>query len=127
MTSQSQLKNLTYSFNQCKRGLAVLIIAGQLAGIVVGRFVPERYFCWAPFEETSVYEIEASWDGKPLSEDDILNRYSLSSKGRNNRSIHHVISIIRWREERSTEPVAVRVRYWTNGGEEQRWIWPEDS
>ena len=94
-------------------------------GIAVARFVPERYFCWAPFEETSFYEIEATLKGNSLTPAAILDRYGLGYRGRNNRTIHHVIAVLRWQEEHSDEQAEVRLKYRTNGGEEQIWEWPE--
>ena len=96
-------------------------------GIAVGRFVPVRYFCWAPFEETSFYEIEATLNGTQLDPSGILKRYGLGQQGRNNRAIHHVIAVLRWQEKHSIEQAQVRLKYQTNGGEEQIWVWPEEE
>jgi hypothetical protein len=110
-----------------KRFLVVLLIAGQVAGIVAGRFRSERFFCWAPFEETSFYEIEAKVDGKKLDAAAIKNRFGLGTKGRDNRSIHNIISVLRWCEQHSDNPAEVKLIFQTNGGNTQIWQWPDDQ
>lgn len=96
-------------------------------GIAMGRILPSRYFSWAPFEETSFYEIHAELGGRALEAEAILDRWGMAQSGRNNRSIHNVISVVRWCEKRSNDQMEVRLRFWTNGGEEQVWEWPEDT
>ncbi|MCB1122048.1 MAG: hypothetical protein KJT03_10895 [Verrucomicrobiae bacterium] len=110
-----------------KRGIAILLILGQIAGIVVARFLPERYFSWAPYEEVTLYEIKASVDFKNLSPHEILERYGLTPVGRQDRSIHNVISILRWREKQDGQESQVILTYSTNGGPQHVWQWPEDK
>lgn len=110
-----------------KRSLAALLILGQIAGIVAARFVPERFFCWAPYEEVTLFEIEATLDSRPLTSGEIQERYGMARNGRQDRSIHNVISVLRWRESREKNPVTVRLNFTTNGRPQQVWAWPEDA
>ena len=96
-------------------------------GIAAGRVFPHRYFSGAPFEETSFYEIHAKLDGKFLSPEAILERWEMNYSGRNNRSIHHIISVIRWCEKRAIHPADVQLEFRTNGGQKQVWKWAEDN
>lgn len=100
-----------------------LFFALQLIGIAYSRFGHTRYFCWAPFDQISIYEIEASVNGRKLSPKEVRARYALEMIGRENRSIHHVFSVITQREQTYGQGDAslVRVRYQTNGKEMEEW------
>ncbi len=99
----------------------------QLALVIRARFVEERFFCWAPFDETSRYETKVTVGGKVLSEAEIGRRYRYRPSGWENRSIHNVIGIIR-RYEQSygrADHAEVTVTYSRNGSPAQTWRWPE--
>lgn len=95
----------------------------QLIGIGYSRFLKERYFCWAPFDQISLYEVKLEVNGVELSLEEIKNRYNLQGYGRENRSIHNVLSIIQQYEESygSEEVVVVKVSYTTNGKAKEQW------
>lgn len=95
----------------------------QVVGIIYSRFLEEKYFCWAPFDQISVYEIKAEINGVELSAEEIRNRYNLQRVGRENRSIHNVFSILRQYEESygNQDIAEVKVTYWTNGKEQEEW------
>ena len=89
------------------------------------RFVPSRYFCWAPYDTQTEYRISASVNGKPLSEREIRTRYRRPAHGFDNRSPQHVIDIVQGVEERNAAAgqADVSMRYRVNGKEEQTWRW----
>lgn len=106
--------------------LGVLLLTAQLGGIVYSRFTPLRYFCWAPFDQQTQYEIAISIGGEGLTEMQIQRRYRRPREGTDNRSAHHLFDIIE-RAEKKFEPAGrsqVRVTYRINGGPEQEWHYP---
>jgi hypothetical protein len=94
---------------------------------VYARVAPTRYLCWAPYDRISFYTIEADRDGRPLTAADISSRYRFPSRGRENRSIYHVLNTIAQFESTygRGDRVKVRVTYRTNGRPEQTWTHPE--
>ena len=77
-----------------RRVLGIAILLFQLGAIVCARFVPARYFCWAPYDSQNDYLIEAVVNSRVLSRDEIRGRYKKRAKGADNRSIQHVMDII---------------------------------
>jgi hypothetical protein len=95
----------------------------QVIGIIYSRFLEERYFCWAPFDQISLYEIKIEVNGLVYSPEEIRGRYNFQSNGRENRSMHNVFSIIRQFEESygREEKAVVKVIYSTNGKSKEEW------
>lgn len=95
----------------------------QVVGIVCSRFLEERYFCWAPFDQISYYEIKAEINGVLFSTQEITERYNIQGNGRENRSIHNVFSIIKQYEKSygKEEKAVVKVLYRTNGKAQEEW------
>ncbi|MEX2263603.1 MAG: hypothetical protein WD696_16725 [Bryobacteraceae bacterium] len=106
--------------------IGVAFLAFQIAAIVYARYVPSRYFCWAPFDMQTEYWLEVTVDGRPLNGQEIRRRYRRPQHGVDNRSPQHVIDIVQQCEERyaAAERVRVRMRYTVNGKEERQWHWP---
>lgn len=95
----------------------------QIGGIFYSRFVEERFFCWAPFDQISLYEVRVELNGQSLYSQEINQRYNLPSTGRENRSIHNVFDIISQYEETygKDESVSIKVTYRINGKAEEEW------
>ena len=106
--------------------LGALLLLLQLGAVVHARFVPSRYFCWAPHDSQSEYRIEVLVGGRALPDDDIERRYQLSSSGVEARSIQLVLDSVRQYEETYGRADGARavVSYRINGGEERQWQWP---
>ena len=104
-----------------------LLFGVQLAGIVYARFVPTRYLCWAPYDQISFYRIEAQRESLALTPAEIEARYRIPAAGRENRSIHNLLSTIAQFETTygRADGVRVHVRYRVNGGPEQVWNAPD--
>jgi hypothetical protein len=102
-------------------GLAIL--AFQLAMIVYARFVPSRYFCWAPYDVQTEYWITTVVKGRKLTAREVQARYRRPQHGTDNRSPQHVIDILQGYEEKygSSDHAEVTMRYRVNGKEEQIW------
>jgi len=106
-------------------GLAFLLM--QLVSIGYARFVPERFFCWAPYDAHSRYQVTIEVDGAQLSPDAIWDRYHYRANAWEPRSVYNLFSIIRQYESTygKDENARVTVRYSINGHPERLWIWPE--
>jgi hypothetical protein len=105
-------------------GMALLVF--QVAMVVYARFVPSRYFCWAPFDIQTDYRLQVKVAGKPLTAKQIRERYHRGPVGTDNRSPQHVIDIVQGYEENygRNDHAAVEMRYRVNGKQEQLWQWP---
>lgn len=110
--------------------LAAALLLAQVGAIAYARFTPLRYFCWAPYDEITVYRIEARLGDRELSEEEIRRRYGIKAAGRDNRSSHHILHALR-QAERTRErldPAAraeLTVTYWRNGLGPHTWRYPE--
>ena len=103
--------------------VGVSILAFQLVMIVYARFVPSRYFCWAPYDVQTEYWITTVVNGRKLTESEIRSRYRRAQHGTDNRSPQHVMDILQGYEESygRTDHAQVTMRYRVNGKEEQVW------
>ena len=108
-----------------RTALGLAFLAFQLGAIVYARFVPSRYFCWAPYDMQTDYVIEASLQGRRLAPLEIRSRYRRNARGSDNRSPQHVIDILEQVEQRrpAGDQAEVRLTYRVNGREEQNWQW----
>lgn len=105
---------------------AIAFLLAQVASIAYARFVPTRYFAWAPYDAITLYELEVRIDGRELEDRELRRRYRLPTLGRDNRAAQHVIDVVRQYEETygAGDGAEVVLRYRTNGGPEQTWRWP---
>ncbi|MEM0932735.1 MAG: hypothetical protein AAF575_11715 [Bacteroidota bacterium] len=103
--------------------LGIVFLTLQVVSIIYARFIPERFFCWAPYDEHSHYEITVKVNDAPLSEKEIEQRYHYKGKGWEPRAIHNVFNIIEQYETTygAKDRAEVCVRYSTNGHEEKIW------
>lgn len=105
----------------------IIFFSLQLAGIIYARFTEVRYFCWAPYDQISLYEIQVRLSHNLLSQKEIQARYHIPAKGRENRSIHNIMSLIEQYERnyKRTDVVEVKLRYSTNGKPQKTWKYPQ--
>jgi hypothetical protein len=105
-------------------GVALLLF--QVVMIVYARFVPSRYFCWAPFDVQTEYKLQVHVNGKTLSANEIRARYRRPQNGTDNRSPQHVMDIIEGYERTygKNDHSTVVMRYRVNGKQDQTWQWP---
>ena len=103
--------------------IAVPLLAAQIALIGYARFVPSRYFCWAPFDMQTDYALEVTIAGRALTADEIRKRYRRPKRGSDNRAVQNLIDIIQGYEERygRSDNAQVVMKYRINGGQEQEW------
>lgn len=112
-----------------RRIFLIIFFTLQVLGIVIGRFTSTKYFCWAPYDEISFYDIDVSIDGQKLDDEQISARYRKPEYGRENRSIHNLISIIKQYETTygKGDNARVELSFIKNGHSEKTWSWPEDN
>jgi len=98
----------------------------QLGMIGYARFVPARYFCWAPYDIQSEYRIDVLIGGRPLTASQIRARYRRPRQGVDNRSIQHVMDIVEQYEQTygRNDSAEVSMTYHVNGKAEQEWHYP---
>lgn len=98
-------------------------MVAQIISLVVARFIPERFFCWAPYDEHTYINVSVEINGKELTEKEIKNRYHYKSRGWEPRSIHNVFNIISQYESTygKDDNALVQVKYTTNGKKELTW------
>lgn len=109
------------------RNFALAVLLGaQVIGIAAARFAPERYFCWAPYDEITRFEIAVTIDGRRLSPAEIRARYRLPDSERDNRSYANVIAVIAQFERTygAADQARVEFSYRVNGGAPRQWQWP---
>jgi len=106
--------------------VGILFLGLQVVSIGYARFVPERFFCWAPYDIHTHYTVEVEIDGRKLTEREVQLRYRYRSVGWEPRSIHNVFSMISQYESTygSADDARVTVDYAINGRPRERWTWP---
>ena len=107
--------------------IPVLLLAFQLAAIVYARFVPTRYFCWAPFDIQTDYTATSTVNGHTLTAAEFQKRYRRARHGFDNRSPQHVIDMLQQVEEKRValgDQATIVMKYRVNGKEPQEWHWP---
>lgn len=106
--------------------IGILLLGFQLGAIAYARFVPSRYFCWAPFDMQTDYQLVVTVNGKKLSGAEIQQRYRRPAKGTDNRSFQHLIDIIEQTEQRyyPQDQTEVVMTYTINGQPQSPWHYP---
>ena len=97
--------------------------------IVYARFSETRYFCWAPHDAQTAYELSVTLNGRPLNAEEIKQRYRLDQKGIDPRSIEHVKIALRQYETTygKDDTAAIIMHYATNGGPPKIWRWEDHA
>ena len=103
--------------------IGFLFIFIQIVSIAYARIIPERFFCWAPYDEQTYYEVFVEIDGKTLTKKEIEFRYHYKSVGYEPRAIHNIFNIINQYESTygKNDKAIVNVKYSINGHEEKLW------
>jgi hypothetical protein len=107
--------------------IPVLLFIFQLSAIVYARFVPTRYFCWAPFDIQTDYVATSVVNGRELTGAEFRQRYRRTKHGFDNRSPQHVIDMLQQVEEKRAafgDKATIVMKYRVNGKEPQVWHWP---
>jgi hypothetical protein len=103
--------------------IGILFISIQLASIIYARFIPERFFCWAPYDSHTLFEVFVTIDSKTLSQQETEKRYGYKMKGWEQRSIHNIFSLVKQYERTygKKDNASVIIIYSTNGHPKKTW------
>ena len=107
--------------------IPIILFAFQLGAIVYARFVPTRYFCWAPFDIQTDYVASATVNGHVLTASEFQKRYRRPKRGFDNRSPQHVIDMLQQAEQKYAaqgDHTTIVMKYRVNGKEPSEWHWP---
>ena len=113
-----------------RTAIPVALFVFQLGAIVYARFVPTRYFCWAPYDTQTDYVATATVNGKKLTAAEFRQRYRRPQRGFDNRSPQHVFDMLEQVEQKRSrlgDTAAIVVKYRVNGKELREWRWPPPS
>lgn len=105
---------------------AIALLVFQIVMVGYARFVPSRYFCWAPMDSQNLYTITVAIAGRELDAAEIEARYRQPATGGNWQAIQHVLDKVRQYEETygRDDRARVVVAYTVNGHPEETWTWP---
>ncbi|MBR9844772.1 MAG: hypothetical protein GYB35_01050 [Algicola sp.] len=108
--------------------IGILFLLLQVGSVIYARFIPERFFCWAPYDTHVKFEVFVTIDGKTLSPEDTEARYKYKMKGWEQRSIDNIFSLISQYENTygKADNAKVLMTYSINGHEEQEWRFEHD-
>ncbi len=98
----------------------------QLGSIIYARFVPTRYFCWAPYDTQTDYTASATVNGKKLTAAEFRQRYRRPARGFDNRSPQHLFDMLEQAEQKRFDlgdRATIVVKYRVNGKEPLEWRW----
>ena len=110
-----------------RTAIPILLFAFQLGAIGYARFVPTRYFCWAPYDTQTDYLATSTVNGKQLSSAEFRARYRRPMRGFDNRAPSHVTDMLEQVEMKRAklgEQAEVVMKYRVNGKETREWRWP---
>ncbi len=101
----------------------IIFLLLQVGSITYARFIPERFFCWAPYDTHVKFEVFVTIDGKTLSTEETVARYKHKMKAWEQRSIDNIFLLVSQYERTygKADNVQVIMRYSKNGHEEKEW------
>ena len=106
--------------------IGAFLLLAQMGWVIYAHFFPWRYFAWAPNDYVVQYSFSVSLDGRPLSAQQIVERYHTDAEGKYEAPARHIIDEVRQYEQTygRNDHSEVLLRYRLNAGEEQTWRWP---
>jgi hypothetical protein len=105
--------------------LCCLILGLQIGGVIFARFSDLRYFCWAPNDQHTEYQIDAVVNGRRLTGEEINARYRIPAAGYDERSYAHAWNkLLAYELTYGSEPVVqINMKYRVNGKEWRKIAW----
>ncbi len=109
--------------NSIKFRIGILFLTLQIFSVIYAQFIPERFFCWRPYDNHTYYKIDVNIDKTYLNEEKIEKRYRYKPQGWEPRSIHNIFSIVRQYELSygKNDSAKVTIIYSINGGQNKLW------
>lgn len=110
-----------------KRLAVACLFLVQIVSVVRARYVPTRWFSWAPNDYAVGYDLHVRMDGRNLSAVEIGDRYSIPAAGVYENPAENLIEIVQERERTygRNDHADVVLDYRPNGGPQQEWRWPQ--
>jgi len=110
--------------NSIKYRIGIFFLSLQICSVIYSQFIPERFFCWRPYDNHTNYKISVSINNEQLDKEEIEKRYRYKTEGWEPRSIHNVFSIVRQYEKTYgiKDSALVHIKYSTNGGPVKHWM-----
>ncbi|MDP2654686.1 MAG: hypothetical protein Q8Q08_11745 [Candidatus Omnitrophota bacterium] len=108
-----------------RKSFAFIFLAIQVALIVLARFGEDRYFCWAPHDMQTEYELAVNVNGRELDGREISRRFRLGKTGRDPRAAGNVKAVViqHCRTYGRNDEVLVAMDYTINGRRMEPWKW----
>ncbi len=108
-----------------KAVIVITFLAIQLALVIWARFIPERWFCWAPHDSYVDYELTVIVNGKELTDKEISQRFVRDRVYREVRAAGNAMDIIKQhcRTYGKNDETRVIMNYKINGIQQEPWIW----
>jgi len=103
--------------------IGVIFLLIQIFLIIYARFIPERFFCWAPYDEKTYLQTTVVLGDRILSKNEINDRYHYRFNGWEPRSINNVFDIIEQYENTYgfNDSSKINIKYTTNGHKMKEW------
>lgn len=105
--------------------IGIIFIVFQITLIIYAQFIPERFFCWAPYDEHTYLETQVIIDGRNLSNEEINMRYNYRLKAWEPRSINNIFNMIEQYEKTygKNDNAYIYITYSTNGHMQKNWFY----
>jgi hypothetical protein len=106
-----------------RTSLGAVFLLIQLASVFYAQFGPSRYFCWAPNDYMTEYELSVAVNGRALAPEEILRRYQMNARGLKENVPQHLIDVVVEYERiyGRGDRVDVVLHYRVNGREPHVW------
>jgi hypothetical protein len=103
--------------------IGILFLLLQVFSIFYALFIPERFFCWSPYDEHTYYKIEVIIGIQSLTKKQIKERYKYKAVGWEPRAISNVFNLITQYESSygKNDKATVSISYSTNGHKSRVW------
>jgi hypothetical protein len=112
-----------------RKTIGIAFLFAQCGSVLVARFIPERFFCWAPYDEHTSLETRVIIGDSELDAKEVNARYRYLVNGWEPRAIHNVFNIIQQYETTygAGDSAEVIVTYSKNGHPQQTWRYPKPT
>lgn len=112
-----------------RKTIGILFLVAQCGSVALARFIPERFFCWAPYDEHTSIQTVVKLGATELSPKQVAERYRYVLNGWEVRSIHNALNIIEQYETThgAGDSAEVTVKYSRNGHPTRIWRYPITS
>jgi hypothetical protein len=107
----------------------VFFLVLQIISTGIARFIPERFFCWAPYDEHTKIQSNVYLDSVLLSPEQTSDRYRYRMNGWEPRAVHNIFNLVEQYERTygQEENTHITIRYRTNGHPVRVWSYPKTA